>query len=195
MPLMPIDLEDAQIALDPAWLPAAEADALLSTLSTDLPWEHHAVRMFGRTHSAPRLSCWIGDPGATYRYSGTRHAPRPWTPALARLRERVQEATGARYNSVLANLYRDGRDAMGWHSDDEAELGPDPAIASVSLGGVRRFALKHRGDPSRKLDLALPHGSLLLMHGATQRHYRHALPRTSRPVAPRINLTFRQIHY
>jgi alkylated DNA repair dioxygenase AlkB len=97
------------------------------------------------------------------------------------------------FNSVLANLYRDGRDSMGWHSDDEPELGSQPAIGSLSLGATRRFVLKHRNDPSRKLVLELPHGSLLVMRGATQANYRHALPRTSRPVGPRINLTFRQI--
>jgi len=97
------------------------------------------------------------------------------------------------FNSVLANLYRDGRDSMGWHSDDEPELGAQPAIASLSLGSTRRFVLKHRNDPSRKFALELPHGSLLLMRGATQANYRHALPRTARPVGPRINLTFRRI--
>jgi alkylated DNA repair dioxygenase AlkB len=97
------------------------------------------------------------------------------------------------FNSVLANLYRDGRDSMGWHSDDEPELGAQPVIASLSLGSTRRFVLKHRRDPSRKFALELPHGSLLLMRGATQANYRHALPRTARPVGPRINLTFRRI--
>jgi alkylated DNA repair dioxygenase AlkB len=94
---------------------------------------------------------------------------------------------------VLANRYRDGRDAMGWHSDDEPELGPAPVIASVSLGASRRFVLKHRDDPAQKLALELDHGSLLVMAGATQRHYKHALPRTARPVGERINLTFRHI--
>lgn len=193
MSLVPLALEDADIALDPAWLPAVEADALFADLQAGLPWATHHVRLFGREVPSPRLSCWIGDAGASYRYSGVRHAPQPWTDALLAVRVRLQQTTGRRFNSVLANLYRDGRDAMGWHSDDEAELGPQPVIASISLGGVRRFVLKHRRWPERTLDLPLPHGSLLLMRGDTQRHYRHALPRTARAVGPRINLTFRWI--
>lgn len=149
--------------------------------------------MFGREVDSPRLSAWIGDAGAVYRYSGADFTPCPWNHALSVLRVRLQEELGVPFNSVLANLYRDGRDAMGWHSDDEPELGPRPVIASVSLGGVRRFALKHRRDAALKGVLELPHGSLLVMSGDTQRLYRHALPRTSRVVAPRINLTFRQV--
>jgi len=108
------------------------------------------------------------------------------------LRAKVSEAAGAAFNSVLANLYRDGRDAMGWHADDERELGPEPVIASLSLGAARRFALKHRASGER-LNLALQPGSLLIMRGPTQRHWLHALPRTARPVGERLNLTFRRI--
>ncbi|HLM54443.1 MAG TPA: alpha-ketoglutarate-dependent dioxygenase AlkB, partial [Pseudoxanthomonas sp.] len=97
------------------------------------------------------------------------------------------------FNSVLANLYRSGRDAMGWHSDDERELGPEPVIASLSLGAARRFVLKSRHDPTLKREFVLPHGSLLVMAGQTQRHYRHCLPRTAKPTGERINLTFRQV--
>ena len=105
----------------------------------------------------------------------------------------LQRETGIGFNSVLANLYRDGRDRMGWHSDDERELGPRPVIASLSLGACRRFVLRHRREVSSKLAIELPHGSLLVMRGETQRHYRHALPATAKPVGPRINLTFRRI--
>jgi alkylated DNA repair dioxygenase AlkB len=112
---------------------------------------------------------------------------------LRPLRERLSRELGVEFNSVLANRYRDGRDCMGWHSDAEPELGPAPVIASVSLGAMRRFVLKHRGEPERKLALELPHGSLLVMRGETQRHYRHALPRTAKPVGERVNLTFRRI--
>jgi alkylated DNA repair dioxygenase AlkB len=158
-----------------------------------VPWETHRIRMFGREVDSPRLSCWIGDPGASYVYSRTRFEPRPWPAALQALRPRVDAAAGVAMNSVLANLYRDGRDAMGWHSDDEPELGAQPVIASLSLGGCRRFTLRHRTDPGQRLALELPHGSLLLMSGDTQANWRHALPRTARPVAARINLTFRRI--
>jgi alkylated DNA repair dioxygenase AlkB len=181
------------VRYEAGWLSAGEADALLLALREQVPWETHRIRLFGKWHDSPRLSCWIGDHGASYVYSGVRFEPHPWPPALAALRERVSDASGVAMNSVLANLYRDGRDAMGWHSDDEPELGPRPVIASVSLGGERRFAFKHRREPSSKFAIALAHGSLLVMSGDTQAEWRHALPRTARPVAPRINLTFRRI--
>ena len=193
MALRSLPLAHADLAFDPDWLPRAEADALFAALRRSVPWEVHRIRLFGRQVDSPRLSCWIGDPGAAYRYSGTTFAPHPWPPALAMVRERLAADAGAAFDSVLANLYRDGRDAMGWHSDDEPELGPAPVIASLSLGATRRFRLKARAAAGEGLSLDLPHGSLLLMRGATQRHYRHALPRTARPVGERINLTFRTI--
>ena len=113
--------------------------------------------------------------------------------ALSEIRRRLVWELDCEFNSVLANLYRDGRDCMGWHSDNEPELGPQPVIASLSLGATRRFVLKDRREPSQKLEIALPHGSLLVMRGDTQQHYRHALPRTAKPGGERINLTFRRI--
>jgi alkylated DNA repair dioxygenase AlkB len=193
MPLLPIDLPDADVALDPHWLPADAADALLRDLLATVPWETHRIRLFGREVDSPRLSCWIGDPDAVYTYSGTRFEPHPWPAALRPIRERIGAACGVDFNSVLANLYRGGRDAMGWHRDDERELGVRPMIASLSLGATRRFVLKHVSDRSRRCAIDLAHGSLLLMRGETQRHYRHALPRTAKAVGPRVNLTFRRI--
>jgi alkylated DNA repair dioxygenase AlkB len=189
----PLALPGADLAFDPHWLPAPEADALLATLQAGVAWDVHRLRLFGREVPSPRLSCWIGDPEAVYIYSGTRFTPHPWPPVLQALRARLADALGTDFNSVLANLYRDGRDAMGWHSDDEPELGPAPLIASLSLGATRRFLFKSRDGNAHRLALELPHGSLLVMRGATQRRYRHALPRTARPVGPRINLTFRWI--
>lgn len=187
-----IDLPGADLWLAPAWLAQSEADALLAALLADPGWEIHRIRMFGREVDSPRLSRWIGDPGAVYTYSRSRFEPHPWPGPLAGLRHRLQDALGVGFNSVLANRYRDGRDRMGWHSDDEPELGPRPVIASISLGATRRFALKPRGE-GRRLALDLPHGSLLVMAGATQSSYRHALPATARPVGERVNLTFRRI--
>jgi len=183
--------------LQTGWLPDAQACGLMDALLAGIPWTRHRLRIFGREVEAPRLSCWIGDPDVTYRYSGTRFMPEPWPSALAPVRDGVSDAVGVRFNSVLANLYRDGHDAMGWHSDDERELGPRPVIASLSLGATRRFVLKAReadadGRFARHV-LELPHGSLLVMRGDTQARFRHALPRTARPVGPRINLTFRKI--
>jgi alkylated DNA repair dioxygenase AlkB len=193
MAMCALDLLDADVALDAAWLAAGEPDALFEALRAAVPWDVHRIRMFGRVVDSPRLSCWIGDPGTGYRYSGTHFEPNPWPVALRPIRARLAEELRIDFNSVLANLYRDGRDCMGWHSDDEPELGSRPLIASLSLGGTRRFVLKHRKDPSTKLALELPPGSLLVMRGATQANYRHALPRTARPVGARINLTFRRI--
>ncbi|MBB3834842.1 alkylated DNA repair dioxygenase AlkB [Xanthomonas arboricola] len=190
---IPVPLPGAQVQWWRGWLQAAAADALLQTLLTQVQWEVHRIRMFGRVVDSPRLSSWIGDPEASYRYSGTQFSPQPWLDALQPLRARLQEDTGRPFNSVLLNRYRSGNDAMGWHSDDEPELGAQPLIASVSLGATRRFAFKHRDDAALKQTLELGHGDLLLMGGDTQRCYKHALPRTARPVGERINLTFRQI--
>jgi len=187
------ELGDARLGLCRGWLEPAAAQALAQRLRQGLPWSVHRIRLFGRKVDSPRLSCWVGDPGASYRYSGARFEPQPWIPELLELRQRLAAELGRDFNSVLANCYRDGRDAMGWHSDDEPELGPEPLIASLSLGATRRFLLRRRGDPGSRLALELEPGSLLLMGGAMQRHWQHALPRTARPVGERINLTFRRI--
>lgn len=190
LPRLP--LPDADVRYCRAWLDALAADALFAQLLAQVPWETHRIRLFGRLVDSPRLSCWIGDAGAAYTYSGTRFQPHPWPAALGDVRARLSEELAAPFNSVLANLYRDGRDSMGWHSDSERELGEAPLIASLSLGASRRFLLKARAGGERIAQI-LAHGDLLVMGGQTQTHYRHALPRTARPLGPRINLTFRRI--
>jgi alkylated DNA repair dioxygenase AlkB len=195
-----LPLPGADVRYAASWLANDEADRLLERLLDEISWEQHRLLMFGRAVAAPRLSCWIGDPGTTYMYSRTRFQPRAWTPSLTPLRARLERLCGARFNSVLANLYRDGSDSMGWHSDDEPELGAQPVIASLSLGAARRFRLRRRlargmrPSPADTLDFPLAHGSLLCMAGATQRLYRHDLPKSAKVDAPRINLTFRYIH-
>ena len=184
---------DPELELHGRWLAATDAVRLFDGLHAQPGWQVHPLRMFGRELPAPRLSRWIGDSDAAYRYSGVRHQPQPWPALLEPIRERLICETGVAFNSVLANLYRDGRDCMGLHSDDEPELGERPVIASLSLGATRRFVFKHRRDPARKLVLELPHGSLLVMRGDSQKDWRHALPRTAKSVGPRINLTFRRI--
>lgn len=191
----PLALPGADVALLTPWLAHDEADALLRACLTDIPWETHRIRIFGRQVDSPRLSCWIGDADAAYVYSGTRFEPRAWIPALAALRQRLEDTCQARFNSVLANLYRDGTDSMGWHSDDEPELGAQPVIASVSLGAERMFRLRSRSMRAGRREsvgLRLPHGSLLRMAGATQRLYQHALPKAANAGA-RVNLTFRWV--
>ncbi|MDM7553564.1 alpha-ketoglutarate-dependent dioxygenase AlkB family protein [Xanthomonas fragariae] len=190
---MRVALPGAEISWCRGWLQGTQADALMQVLLAQVQWDVHRICIFGRLVDSPRLSSWIGDPQASYRYSGTQFAPQPWLEVLQPLRTRLQKETGYWFNSVLVNRYRGGSDAMGWHSDDEPELGPQPLIASLSLGAMRRFAFKHRDDATLKQTLELGHGDLLLMGGDTQRHYRHALPRTAKPIGERINLTFRQI--
>lgn len=189
-----LDLPGADVRYDAHAWPPAQADAILAALLEETPWESHRLTLFGREVEAPRLSCWIGDERAVYTYSRTTFVPKPWTPSIASLRDELQARLGLRFNSVLANLYRDGRDAMGWHSDDEPELGPEPVIASLSFGAERTFRLRSRATRVPALSIELAHGSLLVMAGATQRLYQHALPRRTRVTAPRVNLTFRCVH-
>lgn len=191
---MDLHLPDAQVHWHRHWLPRDAADTLQRTLREDVPWEVHRIRMFGRQVDSPRLSCWMGDPAARYRYSGTDFVPQPWHPALLPLRDQLAAFCGHAFNSVLLNRYRDGDDGMGWHSDNEPELGPAPVIASLSLGAGRRFLLRRRDDHAKKAEVLLDHGDLLVMGGQTQRLYQHCLPKSARPLAERLNLTFRWIN-
>ena len=186
------DLPDADVRLAQV-CDAAESARWFERLHDEIAWERHHLRIFGREVASPRLSCWVGDAEAVYRYSGTRFTPHAWTPALSELRLWLAKNCHEDCNSVLCNLYRDGRDSMGWHSDDEPELGDSPSILSFSFGGARRFRLRHRKRPEIRLELDLPPGSLLRMAGTTQRFYRHDLPKTARAVPARINLTYRRI--
>ena len=189
-----IDAPDADIELIQHYFTKCEADSFAASLIASADLEQQTLKIFGRDVVAPRLSAWYGDPGASYAYSGLRLEPKPWIPALREIRSRVERTTGCRFNSVLLNLYRDGRDSMGWHSDDERELGDTPTIASLSFGETRRFLLRHRTRRDLEpLELLPGHGSLLLMAGTTQSAWKHAVPKTARPVAPRLNLTFRTI--
>ena len=158
-------------------------------LRDGIGWEQHQIRVHGRTLPTPRLTAWMGD--AAYTYSGVTNQPQPWPPALAVLRDRLHDEFGAVFDSCLANLYRDGRDSMGYHSDDEPELGPRPVIASVSLGARRRFALRHR-ETRERWTWELGAGDLLLMRDESQSDYAHAVPKAARDVGPRVNLTFRR---
>jgi len=188
-----LPLPDAELHLHKQWLDALTADQWLATLSRQTPWQQPQVRIFARQLPVPRLVAWYGDAEARYRYSGQTHQPLPWTPLLAEIRARVVEAVGQPLNGVLLNYYRDGQDSMGWHSDDEPELGVNPLVASLNLGGSRRFDLRRKGQNRIEHSVDLPHGSLLVMRGATQHHWQHQVAKTRRPCAPRLNLTFRLI--
>lgn len=188
-----LQLHGADLLFYPDWMEAQASDSLMKTLRENIAWECHRIKIFGREVDSPRLSCWMGDAGASYVYSKTHFEPHAWLPELNALREKLQTQFKCHFNSVLANLYRDGQDSMGWHSDDEPELGCQPIIASISLGATRRFSCKAKTEGARAMHLELPHGSLLLMRGDTQKNYRHALAKTTSPVGERINLTYRNI--
>lgn len=188
----PIELPDASVWLRRGFLEPARAGELLDRLIAEVPWRHDEIRMFGKVHALPRLQQWYGDPGRVYAWSGLVMRPLAWTPLLADLRASVERATKREFNSVLVNYYRDGNDCVGWHADDEPELGLTPFIASLSLGATRDFVLRKTADPrAAKVSIALDHGSLLVMAGQTQSNWQHAVPRRKRVVGPRVNLTFR----
>jgi len=180
------------------WWPevfASDERPELARLLTELPLRDDTFTLFGRTVAVPRQVAWLGDPGCRYRYSGQTYEPAAWTPGLAHLRTELARRTGLPWNAVLANYYRDGRDSVGWHADDERELGPDAddvAIGSYSVGAARRFVMRHRTTGERRA-WQLGQGSLLVMRGRTQRLWRHALPKTAAPIGPRLNLSFRVV--
>lgn len=188
-----LHLPGAELVFEPHWLATLTADCWLARLLEETPWQQPEVNLYGRRHPVPRLLAWYGDAQARYRYSGLIHQPLPWTPLLAEIRQRVEEAAGQPLNGVLLNYYRDGNDSMGWHSDDEAELGHDPLVASLSLGGTRRFDMRRTGKSRIEHSIPLVHGSLLVMRGPTQHHWQHQVAKTRLPCAPRLNLTFRLI--
>jgi alkylated DNA repair dioxygenase AlkB len=174
------------VSYRPGWLTAA--DEVMAELQSAIDWEQHEITLFGRTVPTPRLTAWMGD--TSYAYSGVVNEPKPWPAALAEIRDRLVVDCGAPFNSCLANLYRDGSDSMGYHSDDEPELGDRPTIASLSLGARRTFLLRQRVTRER-WSWELGEGDLLLMTEESQSDYAHAVPKTRRPVGPRMNLTFR----
>ena len=172
--------------------PQPESDQLLTKLLTGLDWQEEHIFIFGKRVKVPRLMCWYGDPGAYYQYSGVNHQPKPWTPELLNIREKVEQQCRCAFNSVLANLYRDGKDSMGCHADDEKELGLNPVIVSLSLGDERLFKMHHKKS-KQTLAIHLAHGDLLVMAGTCQQHWLHSVPKTKAFKTPRINLTFRKI--
>jgi len=187
-------LPDAEIILYEGFFPAAESKHLFAELLATTRWEQGHLKIYGKEIAEPRLTAWYGDAGKSYTYSGITRQPLPWTPALLQIKERVEAVAQTTFNSVLLNRYRDGRDSIGWHQDNEPELGQNPVIASVSFGATRRFQLRHkRRKDVPRVDLALTHGSLLIMRGPTQHCWVHQLPKTAQPVGERINLTFRVI--
>lgn len=187
------NLPDSEISYCPHFLPADEANRYFGLFVETVPWQQDTITVFGKTYPQPRLTALYGDNGKPYAYSNIIMKPHTYTPELRALKELVERHVQTRFTSCLLNLYRDGKDSNGWHADNEKELGSNPIIASLSLGQERTFHLKHRKTKSLKHRMVLEHGSLLLMQGATQHHWLHQIPKTSKKVGPRVNLTFRII--
>ena len=190
---MPLPIPDADLRL---WRSMGCDDnaGVLAALISDIRWRQEQVTLWGRTYPQPRLVAFYGDGGCSYRYSGVTLTALPWSHDLRLLKDKVESLCDASFNSVLLNYYRDQRDSMGLHADDEPELGSNPVIASVSFGEARRFVLKHRyRDDIDRIRLELPSGSVLLMQGETQVNWKHGVPKQSKSCGPRVNLTFRTI--
>ena len=193
MKLVPksIPIENGDLLFFESVLSTKKSTLIFSKLITDINWQTETLFLFGRHILVPRLTAWYGD--ASYTYSGLSHKPKKWLPVLNELRDLVQYHTGKKFNSVLLNQYRGGQDSMSWHSDNELELGQNPAIASLSFGGTRRFRLRSIANKKQTFSIDLRDASLLVMAGSLQHNWQHALPKTKKTVAPRINLTFRNI--
>ena len=186
--LTPIPFDDGELWML-SQLPLSAGNAVvMARLMAETAWRSDSITLWGKQILQPRLTAWYGD--ASYTYSGLTMDARPLSPLLQEIRQAVEGATGRRFNSVLLNCYRDGRDSMGMHSDDEPELGPEPAIASVSFGATRTFILRHKRD-KRTVRLDLTDGSMLLMAGETQANWSHGINKSARRMGPRVNLTFR----
>jgi alkylated DNA repair dioxygenase AlkB len=188
-----LSMPDAEVLFYPELFTPTECDDFFQDLSSSVAWEQKQIDAPTGNVTLPRLVAWYADAGKSYSYSGVTVTPHDWIPLLRQIKQRVENVASLTFNSVLINQYRSQDDSVGWHSDDEPELGPDPVIASVSFGAVRPFEFKHKDNPDQRLSIDLTLGSLLLMRGTTQRFWKHRIPRIKTPCGPRINLTFRNI--
>jgi alkylated DNA repair dioxygenase AlkB len=175
------------------FLSEKEAMELKDILIQTTPWKQTSQKMYDKTVLTPRLTAWYGDHDKSYQLGGNQFSVNSWTPELLSLKQGIEKATGYRFNSVLLNLYRNGNDSVAWHRDKESELGSRPVIASVSLGQVRNFDFRKVDHHGQKYSLPLQHGSLLIMKGDLQKHWEHRIAKSTKPMQPRINLTFRQV--
>lgn len=190
---IPFDLPEATIVYHPCFFDKKEADFIFNQLQSEIPWQQDSIRVYGKTHLQPRLTALFGNEGTPYSYSNIKMQPHPWNSLLQKIRNQIESVADTNFTTVLLNYYRDGKDSNGWHADNEKELGINPVIASLSFGAQRVFQMKHNSDKNLKKNILLEHGSLLLMKGSTQHFWKHQIPKTSKPIGPRINLTFRVI--
>ncbi len=188
-----LPLPGANITYYPSFISSEKASEYFQELLEETPWQQDDIKVFGKVYKQPRLTALFGDKEKSYTYSGITMHPKPFTPLLLEIKTLVEATSNSSFTTVLLNLYRDGDDSNGWHSDDEKELGENPVIASVSLGVKRIFHLRHKKDEKIRYSIALNHGSLLLMQDETQHNWQHQLPKSKKIHDPRINLTFRVI--
>ena len=185
--------DNLSIQLLPEFISSGEGNTLLKQLIKNTPWQQPRIKVYGKWHPTPRLVSFHGDEQLLYGYSQTLHGPQPWSNALLDLKNRVCSQSCQSFNSVLLNYYRNGQDTMGWHADDEKELGKQATIASLSVGAARDIHFKSKAGNGEVIKLNLPSGSLLIMDGNTQHNWLHHIPRRAKCITPRINLTFRNI--
>ncbi|WP_438263991.1 alpha-ketoglutarate-dependent dioxygenase AlkB family protein [Arenibacter palladensis] len=188
-----LQLPDSDIVYYPNFLGAKQADHYFKSIKASTPWQQDDITVFGKTYPQPRLTALFGENSKPYSYSNITMHPHAFTAELLELRNKLQMEIGVHFTSCLLNLYRNGQDSNGWHSDDEKALGKNPIIASISLGQERYFHLKHKLKKDLKQKLLLEHGSLLLMKGETQHCWYHQIPKTAKTIQERINITFRVI--
>jgi len=182
------DIPDAELKLWEHFFPRDKADQYYNTIMKETPWKQEEITVYDKTHLTPRMTVWYGR-----RRDGT--TKRDFTPTLLEIKEKVEAETKINFTSVLVNLYRDGKDGVGWHRDHDRELGPKPLVASVTFGETRPFEIRHKFRKElEKIRVPLDHGSLLLMGGTMQHFWEHQIPKTAKKIGPRINLTFRIVH-
>lgn len=186
-----LKLADADITYYPDFIDSQKAVAYFDHFRGTIPWQQDDIKVFGKVYPQPRLTALYGVADKTYSYSNITMQPKPYTSELLEIKNRIEAMAQVEFNACLLNLYRDGRDSNGWHSDDERELGQNPVIGSISLGQERPFHLRHKKNRHLKHTILLQHGSLLLMKGKTQHFWQHQVPKTKKPIGERINLTFR----
>lgn len=186
-------LPDADIDYYPNFFDNKRATEFFDKLKNEIPWQQDNITVFGKTHAQPRLTSLFGNEGKPYSYSNIVMQPNAWNPILMFIKNEIEEICNENFTTVLLNYYRNGKDSNGWHADNEKELGRNPIIASVSFGAERYFHLQHNTIKGQKLKINLEHGSLLIMKGSTQHFWKHQIPKTTKEIGPRINLTFRII--
>ncbi len=186
-----LNLTNGEVIFYPRLFPQSESQQLFTDLLNQIEWKQEPIKIFGKSVMQPRLTAYYGT--ETYTYSSVTMQPLPWNTPLLQIKEKIEPLVNTNFNGVLLNLYRNGQDYMGWHSDDERELAPDSIIASLSLGETRRFIFRRRDNHQIKVELSLGDGDFLVMGGDTQKFWQHQVPKVAKSTQPRINLTFRVI--